>query len=257
MTQLEQNTPGLGSRDAYAQLHPLTPEAAGILLDEPRLGREVEPRYLNNPYTTEVGQRFYYLEIPGKRPLMTPGPDGRTRPRRRTRVSLALDFRGNQIRVYLYLSEIRAQELAVKLRQRSHLGAVMAYLARYVERGVRSALTGGFGRVKIIHEAVTPRGWLDALQRLPSVVPRILVGRLREWVVTGLAEHLKQHAQQFIAATEAPADGITLVVTIANPPGFPQLRQAVGGKGVSPGSLRMSDGTPAVSIRITPGYTHE
>jgi hypothetical protein len=257
VAQLEQNTPGLGSRDAYAQLHPLTPEAAGILLDEPKLGRAVGPRYLSNPYTTDVGQRFYYLEVPGKRPLMTPGPDGRTRPRRRTRVSLTLDFRGNQILVYLYLSEIRAQELAVKLRQRAHLGAVVAFLGRHLERGMRSALTSGFGRVKIIHEAVTPCGWLDALQRLPSLVPRVLAGRLREWVVTGLADHLKQHAQQIIDATEEPADGITLVVTIANPPGFPQLRQALRGKVLSLGSLRMSDGKPAVSIRITPGYANE
>jgi hypothetical protein len=105
-------------------------------------------------------------------------------------VSLTLDFRGNQILVYLYLSEVRAQELAVKLRQRVHPGTVVAYLGRYAERGLRGALTRGLRRVKIIHEAVTPDRWLEALQLLPSLVPRMLLGRLREWVVRGLAEHL-------------------------------------------------------------------
>jgi hypothetical protein len=257
VTQLEQETPGLGSRDAYTQMHPLTPEAAGILLDEPRLGREVEPRYLINPYTTDVGQRFFFLEIPGRRPLMASGADGRARPRRRSRVSLTLDFRGNQILVYLYLSEVRAQELAVKLRQRVHPGTVVAYLGRHAERGLRRALTRGLRRVKIIHEAVTPDRWLEALQRLPSLVPRMLLGRLREWVVRGLAEHLKQHAQQFIAATGAPDDGVMLVVTIANPPGFAQLREALKGKAFAPGSWRLSDGMPGVSVRVIPGYAHE
>jgi hypothetical protein len=257
VTQLERDTPGLGSRDAHVQLHPLTPHAAGILLDEPGLGREVEPRYLSNPYTTDVGQRFYYLEVAGKRPLMTPGPDGRARPRRRSRVSLTLDFPGDRILVYLYLSEIRAQELAVKLRQRAHLGPVLAYLGRALARGMRGALTRGFGRVKVIHEAVTPGGWHDALQQLPSLVPRVLVGRLQEWVLKGLTDHLRHQAQQFLAAAEDPADGVTFAVTVSNPPGFALLRQALRGKGLALGSLKLSNGMPAVSIRITPGYAHE
>ena len=42
-----------------------------------------------------------------------------------TQVRLTLDFPKNEIRVYLFLGEIRAQEMAVKLRQRAHLGMVM------------------------------------------------------------------------------------------------------------------------------------
>jgi hypothetical protein len=133
----------------------------------------------------------------------------------------------------------------------------VAYLGRFAERGLRRALTRGLRRVKIIHEAVTPDRWLEALQGLPSLVPRMLLGRLREWVVRGLAEHLKQHAQQFVTATAAPDDGVMLVVTIANPPGFAQLREALKGKAFAPRSWRVSDGTPAVSVRIMPGYAHE
>jgi hypothetical protein len=257
VARLERDTPGLGSSDAYVQLHPLTPQAAGLLCGEPRLGREVDPHYLTNPYTADVGQRFYYLEVSGKRPLMTTGPDGRARPRRRSRVRLTLDFRGNQIRVSLYLSEVRAQELAVKLRQRVHLGAVMTSLGRILERGIQTALARGLGRVKIIHEALIPGEWSDALRRLPSLVPRVLAGRLQEWVLRAIADHLRQHAQQFLTAADDQREGVTLHVIVAMPPGFAQLGQALRGKAFALGALSLSGVTPALSAQITSGYGHE
>jgi hypothetical protein len=113
-----------------------------------------------------AGQRFYYLEVPGKRPLTTAQPDGKAKARRATRVRLILDFPKNEARVYMFLSEIRVQELAVKLRQRAHLGLVTARLRRIIRRGLRAAFTGSFGRLKIVHEAVTPDQWTNALKRL-------------------------------------------------------------------------------------------
>jgi hypothetical protein len=204
-----------------------------------------------------VGQRFYYLEIPGRRPLTIPEPAGRATARRPTRLRLVLDFPRNEIRVRIFLSEIRAQEIAVKLRQHAHIGTVAARLGRIVERGVRRALTGGFGRLKIVHEAVTPDQWAGALRRLPSLVPQVLMGRLQEWVLKGLTDHLKQRTEEFIKAAENTADGVMLVITLGNPPGFPQLRQALKGKGLPPASLKMADGEPTVAIKITPGYSHE
>jgi hypothetical protein len=257
IARLDEDTPGLDSQLGYEQLHPLTPDAAGLLLGEPGLGREVDTRYLANPYTTTVGQRFYYLEIPGKRPLVTPEPAGRAKARRPTRVKLVLDFPKNEIRLYLFLSEIRAQDVAVKLRQHAHIGTVTAQLQRLAEKGLRRAITGGRGGMKIVHESVTPEQWLSALGRLPSLVPQILSGRLKEWVLKGLSDQLKQHVQEFIKAAEDTTDGVTLLITISNPPGFSQLRQALKGKGLSLASLKMSDGSPTVSIKITPGHSHE
>jgi hypothetical protein len=253
----EQNTPGLGSANGQGQLHPLTREAAALLLGEPELGRDIDPHHLLDPHTPMVGERFYYLEIPGKRPLTISGPAGRAKARRPTQVRLILDFPKNEIRVYLFLSEIRAQEVAVKLRQHTHIGMVATRLRGFIERGLRRALTGAFGRIKIIHGAVTPDQWLGALRRLPSLVPQVLLGRLTEWVVKGLSDHLKQRTEEFIKAAEDTADGVTLVISLGNPPGFPQLRQALRGKGLSLASLKMSDGAPTVKIKIIPGYTHE
>jgi hypothetical protein len=253
----EEHTAGLGSANGHEQLHPLTREAATLLLGEPELGRTADARSVSDPHAPLVGQRFYYLEIPGKRPLTIPGPAGRAKGRRRTKVRLILDFPKNEMRVYLFLSEIRAQELAVKLRQHAHIGAVTARLRGFVERGLRRALTGAHGRLKIVHEAVTPNQWSGALQRLPALVPQVLLGHLTEWVVKGLSDHLKQRTEAFIQAAEDTADGVTLVITLGNPPGFPQLRQALKGKGLSLDSLKMSDGVPTVKIKITPGYAHE
>lgn len=257
LARLEENTPGLGAPEGYKQLQPLTREAAELLLGEPDLGREVDPEHTAGPHTPIPGQRFYYLEVAGKKPLTTPGPAGRAKKRRPTRVRLILDFPKNEIRVYLFLGEIRAQEIAVKLRQHTHVGAVAARLGRIMERGLRRAFSGGFGRLKILHEAVTPGKGSSALRRLPSLVSQVLMGRLQEWILKGLADHLKQRAEEFIKAAEDTADGVTVVITLGNPPGFPQLRQALKGKVLAPGSLKMADGAPAVNIKITPGYRHE
>lgn len=253
----EEHTPGLGYANRYDQLHPLSREAATLLLGEPALGRDADPRYISDPHTSPVGQRFYYLEIPGKRPLTIPEPTGKAKGRHPTRLRLVFDFPRNEIRVYLFLSEIRAQEVAVKLRQHAHTGMITARLGRYIERGLRSALAGTFRRLKIVHETVMPEQWLGALRRLPSLVPQVLSGRLQEWMLKGLSSYLKQQPEEFIQAAEDTADGVTLEINIGNPPGFPQLRQALKGKGLSLANLKFSDSAPTVKIKSKPGYTHE
>lgn len=257
IARLEENTPGLNVLDGYKQLHLLTPEAAESLLGEPELGRGVESEFAAGPHTPAVGQRFYYLEIAGKKPLLTPGPAGRVRARRPTQFKLILDFPRNEIQVRFFLSEIRAQEIAVKLRQHAHLGTVVARLGRIVRRGLHRAFAGGFGRMKIIHEAVTPEQWLGALRRLPALVPQVLMGRLEEWILKALTGHLKQHSEEFMKAAEDTADGITLVINLSNPPGFPQLRQALKGKGPSLTGVKLSGDAPAARIKIIPGHSHD
>jgi hypothetical protein len=257
IARLDEDAPGLGVQDGYEQLHPLTPAAAGVLLGEPELGREVDPRYLIDEHTTTVGQRFYYLEVPGRRPLTVPHAPGQVRKRRPTQLRLVLDFPKNEIRVRLFLSEIRAQEVAVKLRQHAHIGAVMAQLQRYIDRGLRSSLSGAFARLKLVHESVTPDLWVAALRRLPSIVPQLLRSRLQEWLLKGLADHLKRRPEEFIRAANDTADGVTLLLTLGNPPGFPQLRQALKGKALSLADLKLSGATPTVKVETLPGHADE
>jgi hypothetical protein len=257
IARLEENTPGLNVPDGYKLLHPLTPAAAEFLLGEPELGRQADPVSTLAAHVPAVGQRFYYLEIAGKKPLLMPGMAGRTKTRRPTQFWLIFDFPKNEIRIRLFLSEIRAQEIAVKLRQHAHIGSVVARLDNIARRGLHRAFAGGFGRIKIIHEAVTPDQWFSALRRLPSLVPQTLMGRLQEWMLKALTTHLKQHSEEFIKAAEDTADGVTLVITLSNPPGFPQLRQALKGNGNSLGGLSFSDGAPVAKVKVIPGYSHE
>jgi hypothetical protein len=78
---------------------------------------------------------------------------------------------------------------------------------------------------------------------------------LQEWILKGLADFLKQQPQQFVAATEAPADGVTLLVTLANPPGIELLRQALKGRIPSLTGLKSSGPAPTVRIDIVAGYS--
>jgi hypothetical protein len=95
-----------------------------------------------------------------------------------------------------------------------------------------------------------------ALQRIPSVVLGSVRFRLQEWILKGLADFLKGQAQQFVAATEAPADGVTLMVAIDNPPGLDLLRQALKGRIPSLAGLRISGPVPTVRIDVVAGYSN-
>jgi hypothetical protein len=220
-------------------------------LDQPELGVDVGPGEIGDPTAPQVGQRFYCLDIPGKRPLMVPLPGRRSHVRHRSRSHITFHFPKNQIVARLYLSEIRAQQLAVKLRQHAHMGTVAERLHRFIERGVNRAFAANLG-IKIIHGAVVPGQAAGAFNRLPALVPQVLRGRITEWLVKAVAEHLQKHAQEFIAAADNPADGVTLVIVLHNPPGFRELGEALKARGVSLTTLRLPPGEPTVALRVHP-----
>jgi hypothetical protein len=257
IARLDDAPSGLGTPDAYDQLHPLTTAAAGVLLGMPELGRDVDPRYLVDEHTTSVGQRFYFLEVPGRRPLTTAHAPGRSTKRRPTQLRLVFDFSRNEARVRLFLSEVRSQHIAVKLRQRSHAGSLAAYLSRYIDRGLRSSLSGAFARLKLIHETVTPDQWVAALGRLPTGVRQRLSSRMLEWTLTALVEFMRQQPEEFIRAADDPTDGVTLVVSIASPPGFAALRHGLAGKSLSLDQLRFPGAPSEVTVRALPGHVDE
>ena len=79
-----------------------------------------------------VGQRFYYLEIAGARAAKT---------RRSSEVNLTLDFPGDEVRTFIYLSEADAQEIAAKVRRRE-LTSVITLAKRVYATGVDTAIGG-------------------------------------------------------------------------------------------------------------------
>ncbi|QBQ54754.1 hypothetical protein [Nitrosococcus wardiae] len=257
----EQNTPGLGmtANYAYSQLHPLTPEAAGILLGQPGLGRTMSPEYLDNRRVTGIGQRFYYLEIPGARARMIPMAGANATMRRCSTVKIILDFARQQIRVCHFLSETKAQDIAVKLRRQIPLGVVMTSLSSGIESGLKHALTGGVcSHIKIIHEAMMPQNARGAaLMEVPPSVKENLVMKLKEWLGKGLSHYFREQPQSFIIATEDPTDGVTLAITLDNLSGLPALRDALKRKTIDLRNIDFSEAMPEIRVQTIPGYYGE
>jgi len=69
-----EKVPGLGAsvRFGHRQLHPLTVEAASLLCKEPKLGKNFDAKFTTRRHQTAVGQRFFFLEIPGARLKVVP-----------------------------------------------------------------------------------------------------------------------------------------------------------------------------------------
>jgi hypothetical protein len=262
----ERETPGLGATDeaALSQLHPLTHEAAGVLFGRPALGRRLPPGVtIRSVYP---GQRLYKFVIRGRLPLSAPGivPYGRRWVRRLPRVHVVLDFPRDQIRVCVFLSEAKAQRLAVRLRQQAHVGALTASFHRLLRIRLPNILLGRRGRrLRIVHPSVPPGPPSAAvLQRLPGIVPQTFIGTLQGWLVQGFADFVKGSAQQIIAAAQDPADGVTLVFTIDQPAGLKALGDALAGGRTaapagetSPTPPSTPPGVPAAMSNAAPALT--
>lgn len=258
VARLETGTPGLGSaaEAAYGQLHPLTPQAAAMLLGEPGLGRPMPPESLAARYEIQPGQRFYHLSMPGVRPPATSRGPGRLR--RHSSLKVVLDFKAAQIRVRLYLAENRAQALLLRLRQQGHVGAILAWLRPMVERKLESALLPrAHGGVAVIHPNVAPQHASGAaLRHLPASLSGVLRFHLLQWILQGLREFLKNQTPQVLAAIESPQDGISFRITFHDPPGLALLRDALSGRVTLPGAATLPPGVPRMDVTVAAGHVH-
>jgi hypothetical protein len=255
---LERTVPGLGKGAGAIQLQPLTVEVAGALLQHPKLGRNVPGSYLSARGAVAVGQRFYYLEIAGARPIFTATGSGAPAVRRMTTVNVTLDFPKDEFRVFVYLGESDAQQAAAAIRKQD-LTSVLLLTKRVADAGVSVALSGDIKRhVKILSEAPHEEIFGDALKQLADSVKRLLTKKVEAWVGTAVALYMKESAGEFVAATEDPADGVTIVVTIASPPGAPIVRKLLRGEMVGGAMLAGLDalfvGQPKLSVRTVPGF---
>ena len=257
----ERDVPGLGTsaQPARSQFHPLTPEAATALLQEPELGREMPSEYLASPDQLAVGERLYYMEIDGASPQVTPPEPGRPPAvRRASEVNLTLDFPRNEVRVCIFLSEAASQEIAAMLRQRAPVGAVQSRLKAEYGRDLNATLSGKINRhVIMVHEAVPPDQFFGlgrAINRVHPMLLQRLRRRLQWWLRQRLADFLQQQAQKFIAATEVTADGVTLVAKFTGQTGLSFLRRAVGGGAISPTGDGLPNGMPETSIEVVAGF---
>jgi hypothetical protein len=245
--------PGQSDEANAEQLHPLTPQAAAILLGKPGLGRAFPAGWQGGRLA--AGQRLFGLAS-RRRMLMMPGHH--RRPRRRMRVYVTLDDVQDQVRVCVFISEVRAQKLAARLRQASNLGLITAGF----EGAIRTRLDRIFSghapsRLRIVNAAMRPgQSPASALQNLPPIATQTFVPKLQAWLVLAFAEFIKTQAPRVIAATEDAADGITLVFTLEHPPGLKALGQALVERGAAGGAVAeaISKGAaPATRVEVFAG----
>jgi hypothetical protein len=258
IAQSEDETPGLGAADeaTLSQLHPLTAEAASTLFGKPGLGRPLPPG--TTRFNLPAGLRLYHLAIPGRRPLIVPGVAGQRRVRRLFHVNLTIDIPKDQIVVCVFISEVKAQRIATRMRQQAHAGSLTVSFSRMVSRRLQRILHGALPkRLRIVHPGIPPgQTPASTLQKLPQMVPQVFVVKLHEWLVQGFSEFAKVQAQQFLAAAEDPSDGVTLKLTIEHPAGLRELAQALVEK--APGSKvaeALTQGAqPKVRTEVLPGH---
>jgi hypothetical protein len=145
------------------------------------------------------------------------------------------------------------------MRQASHAGALAVGFDKFVARRLGPILHGKRPRrLHIVHAGATPGQSPESLlQKLPGVVPQPFVAKLREWLVHSFSEFAKTQAQQFLAAAQDPADGITLGFIIEHPQGFKELCQALVEKGPPGGNIAEAlskAGQPSVRVEVSPGH---
>lgn len=235
-----------------AGMHPLTREAAGLLLNEPGLGREVAEAYLDQPEPLAVGERLYYLEVPG----------ASTVTRRSSDATLALESRTSELRLGLYLGESDAQAVAVRLRRKEPLGASLAALRRIYWHTIRATLASPRRRIRVVREEPEQEEFASALFQLAQSPSLMLANAIQRWVTRALGGALTHQRAAFLAATAADADGVTLLVRLANPPGLraiAALLQGGGPRGPAGGLTSVAGlrdllrGHPRASVEIRPG----
>ncbi|MBT2234275.1 hypothetical protein [Nonomuraea sp. NEAU-A123] len=235
-------------------VHPLTREAAGILLGEPGLGREVDEASFVQPEPLAVGERLYYLEVPGARPHA-----GRS-----SSASMMLDLRAREIRLTLNLSESDAQTIAVRLRRKEPLGAALAALRRIYRPAIRTALANPRGQIRIIREEPEPQDLVSGMFQLARSPSLLLANAIERWTGRALGVELARQRDAFAAATAEDSDGVTLLVSLSDPPGLQAIASLLsggaGGRTVPAGLWSLADlhgllnGYPRAGVQIRPGH---
>lgn len=292
-----EDLPGLNGSQPYGwvQLHPLTSQAAALLLKEPVLGKDVDAKFTAKRHRTTVGQRFYYLDINGAKLRIPPvdhsthkhhghGKPGTPKPSQSADIQGVLNFVKSEITFSYYFSEEDAKSVVGKLNKNDLLGAAIA-----IRQSIKTVMNGMMlknigNKVKIVHEAV-PELYLEhidneegesvlaslaktaggiALGGSKEVLTKIigqLAGKLSGHAYDALANFFKSRAAEFKEAQAQPQDGVTIRISWKNMQGMSAIRtviSAIRGK-LSIGSISdLSIPTiPSPQISVLPGRKFE
>ncbi|MCZ8261375.1 MAG: hypothetical protein O9333_14745 [Beijerinckiaceae bacterium] len=226
ISRLEQGVNGLGSHlwTAWGRLMPLTPEVAAELLPDGMagLGRQTDPAFLQGPYLVAPGQRFYFIEFPGQAASHIDLPND---------IGVIINLIRGAITVKVRLSERTAQEIATYLRRRDIATPIQIMRRTFggLEALSRGQLKVGFrveGEAELLQEYLADAAEMENLAPAAAVAggaSASLARKIGEQVLSqvakklvdllwaALARYFANKAADFIAATENPASGVTVV----------------------------------------------
>lgn len=256
---LLEKVPGLGSgaEAAWSKIHPLTTQAAGLLLREPALGRNMEARWLESRHRIGVGQRFYYIEVPNA----SSGGGTGTACSKASQINITVDLRSSQVRVFAYFSEADAQKIAAA---GPSVGPMTAWrIAEGLAGGaITSIRTGGPSQhVTFIKEAGELEGeeFLQAIagQAAKKIVQWLLVELAKALLVAlknALIRYFNARLAEFTTATRNKACGVTVVFTF-NHPGLRVIHVALAGRVPNMSDVRAAaKALQLPSAAIVPGF---
>lgn len=254
----ENRLPGLGTygKAATRHLHPLTSQAAGLLLGEPGLGCK---KCVNKVCYKKRGKRgrhrFYYIEIPGAQARKYAKPQGKPEARKTADAQVKIDLVRNKIQYLLFLSEAEAQSYATKLRKNQG-GRLHRILYDRVKEDLKEILLGkGEDHLKIVHKSIpTQRAIAALLKKIPASLKNGLKHLWMRGINKALIAFLGSQQQSFLQAVNQQADGVSLLIEINQQSGLDALRNAIEGKG---NKAQISGKEQAnASIKVKAGHFH-
>jgi hypothetical protein len=194
--------------DGWRSFHPLSIAAAGILLGEPGLGADVDPKFTRDRSLVAAGQRFFYLQLPGGGgvPASTP-----------SQAFVTIDARPGRdvIRVSIYISEAEAQGIASRLRQNNTTAFVLAVRA-VVRAAVNSLKMNPRSRVRLLREVSGEAGAAVAEAVVSKIIEKI-VDRLIDAAIRLATDYAKVKGAEFVKAADNPANGVSVLITFPIP----------------------------------------
>jgi hypothetical protein len=245
---------GVRGHAASSHAHPLTPEAAGLLLREPKLGVAVAPAFLQSRQNIAVGQRFYLLEPTGAAgALVLSEAATRTAATRLapSRAWTVVNLRRSKITVGLFLSEADAQGIAEAIRQGRGPSALLQALTALYRASAQRSAAAPHGHLRVVredsedHEELAPA----VGNALPGHAIAALRRQVEGWVLPALATWVKDNSEAFARAAAHPDAGVTVRIRLTAVPGLDALAQAASPAAAAT-ALR---GTPAIAISVASG----
>ncbi len=260
LSQISQydNAPGLKGSFGYRQLHPLSVRAASLLFQRPGLGRNFGTQYTTSRYKTAVGQRFYYLEIPGANlkviPRYSADRVGRSNETTESEnpvpavpnsndLQVVLDLINAKIKLNYFISENDSIKLSEQLANSSWIEALNLFRISFTDALRRVMIFEIGSKVKILKEGSFANYVYEYEDLNESFIPVFLssaakaagmklleglVEKLGTLAMESITNFFKLKKDQFIAKQQLPLDGVTVKVVYHNVAGLAPISAWLG-----------------------------